>query len=113
MRIGTDAAQVAIVGGGLMGLATAWELTRRGVRPIVFERFERGHLHGASHGATRNFNNAYGLPLSILRLEADGAHADDFDYGVFEMGMNHAGELTELTRLAPPDIAGLSRRSRR
>ena len=62
MRIGTDAAQVAIVGGGLMGLATAWELTRRGVRPIVLERFERGHLHGASHGATRNFNNAYAAP---------------------------------------------------
>ena len=52
-----------------------------------------------------NFNNAYGLPLSILRMEADGAHADDFDYGVFEMGMNHAGELTDLARMAPPDVA--------
>jgi sarcosine oxidase len=42
-----------------MGLATAWELTRRGHRPVVFERFARGHHQGASHGATRNFNNAY------------------------------------------------------
>lgn len=43
-----------------MGLATAWQLTRRGGRPIVLERFARGHTRGASHGETRNFNNAYG-----------------------------------------------------
>jgi UDP-N-acetylmuramoyl-tripeptide--D-alanyl-D-alanine ligase len=51
-----------------------------------------------------NFNNAYGLPLSILQMESQGAKADDFDYGVFEMGMNHAGELTALTAFAPPDL---------
>ena len=56
----TEAVDVAVVGGGVMGLATAWELTRRGRRPVVLERFERGHHQGASHGATRNFNNAYG-----------------------------------------------------
>ncbi|MEW6130887.1 MAG: UDP-N-acetylmuramoyl-tripeptide--D-alanyl-D-alanine ligase [Acidobacteriota bacterium] len=50
-----------------------------------------------------NFNNAIGLPLSILKMESDGQHADDFDFGVFEMGMNHAGELAELTHIAPPD----------
>lgn len=54
-----DAVEVAVVGGGVMGLATAWELTRRGLRPVVLERFARGHREGASHGATRNFNNAY------------------------------------------------------
>lgn len=55
----TDAAELVVVGGGVMGLATAWELTRRGLRPVVLERFARGHHEGASHGATRNFNNAY------------------------------------------------------
>lgn len=54
-----DPADVVVVGGGVMGLATAWELTRRGIRPLVLERFARGHREGASHGATRNFNNAY------------------------------------------------------
>lgn len=54
-----DAVEVAVVGGGVMGLAAAWELARRGLRPVVFERFARGHREGASHGATRNFNNAY------------------------------------------------------
>ncbi|WAA67086.1 FAD-dependent oxidoreductase [Microbacterium oxydans] len=55
----TDVGDVVVVGGGVMGLATAWELVRRGLRPIVLERFARGHHEGASHGATRNFNNAY------------------------------------------------------
>lgn len=54
-----DAIEIAVIGGGVMGLAAAWELTRRGLRPVVFERFARGHHEGASHGATRNFNNAY------------------------------------------------------
>lgn len=51
--------RVAVVGGGVMGLATAWALVRRAARPVVLERFGRGHHEGASHGATRNFNNAY------------------------------------------------------
>jgi len=50
---------IVVVGGGIMGLSTAWALTRRGERPLVLERFARGHTRGASHGATRNFNNAY------------------------------------------------------
>jgi sarcosine oxidase len=56
----TEQTRVVVVGGGVMGLAAAWELTRRGERPIVLERFARGHRRGASHGETRNFNNAYG-----------------------------------------------------
>lgn len=51
-----------------------------------------------------NLNNAYGLPLSILKMESDGARASDFDFGVFEMGMNHLGEIAELTKIAPPDL---------
>lgn len=55
----TETVDIVVVGGGVMGLATARELTRRGRRPVVVERFARGHSEGASHGATRNFNNAY------------------------------------------------------
>lgn len=48
-----------VVGGGAMGLATAWQLATRGSRVLLLERYAPGHLRGASHGATRNLNNAY------------------------------------------------------
>jgi UDP-N-acetylmuramoyl-tripeptide--D-alanyl-D-alanine ligase len=46
-----------------------------------------------------NYNNHIGLPLTVLA----GSSADDF--GVFEMGMNHAGELAPLCQIARPDAA--------
>lgn len=48
-----------VVGGGAMGLATAWQLASRGSSVLLLERYSPGHLRGASHGATRNLNNAY------------------------------------------------------
>lgn len=50
---------VAVVGGGVMGLATAWALRRAGREPVVLEQFRVGHTHGSSHGATRIFRLAY------------------------------------------------------
>lgn len=48
-----------VVGAGAMGLATAAQLARRGLTVAVIEQFDLHHHLGASHGATRNFNNAY------------------------------------------------------
>ena len=70
----TEKVPFLVIGGGVMGLSAAWALTRRGERPVVLDRFERGHTRGASHGATRNFNNAYSDEhyLDLLALAREG-----------------------------------------
>ena len=46
-----------------------------------------------------SLNNHWGVPLSLARMPAAAA------YGVFEVGMNHAGEISPLSRLLRPHVA--------
>ncbi len=52
-------ADVAVVGAGVNGLATAHALSRAGHDVVVYEQFELGHTRGSSHGRTRIFRLAY------------------------------------------------------
>jgi sarcosine oxidase len=52
-------AEVAIVGAGVMGLATAWALARAGRSVVVCEQFEVGHVNGSSHGGSRIVRLSY------------------------------------------------------
>ncbi len=54
---------------------------------------------GKSYASKKSFNNHWGVPLSLSNLPPDA------DYGIFEMGMNHAGELEKLTAQVRPHIA--------
>jgi UDP-N-acetylmuramoyl-tripeptide--D-alanyl-D-alanine ligase len=54
---------------------------------------------GATHASAASYNNHWGVPLSLARCPADVAFA------VFEIGMNHAGEITPLTKLVRPHVA--------
>ncbi len=54
---------------------------------------------GATHASAASYNNHWGVPLTLARMPADAR------FGVFEMGMNHAGEIAPLTRMSRPHIA--------
>lgn len=51
------------------------------------------------HKTEGNFNNDIGVPLTLLRLEAQ------HEVCVVELGMDHAGEIDNLARLVEPDMA--------
>ena len=66
--------------------------TRRIIEEIFMTQFH-------THATQGNFNNEIGLPLTLLNLSF--AH----EWAIVEMGMNHAGEISRLSRIALPDIA--------
>ncbi len=54
---------------------------------------------GQVHVSEKSYNNQWGVPLSLARLPRD------VDYAVFEIGMNHPGEITPLAKLVRPHVA--------
>ncbi len=54
---------------------------------------------GKVHASAASFNNHWGVPLTLARMP------EDTDFGVFEVGMNHAGEIRELIKFVQPHIA--------
>ncbi len=54
---------------------------------------------GRTHAAVASYNNHWGVPLTLARLPQDAA------YGIFEIGMNHPGEIEPLTRMVRPHVA--------
>jgi len=54
---------------------------------------------GKAFASAASHNNHWGVPLSLARLPLDAR------FGVFEMGMNHAGEIRGLTALVAPEVA--------
>ncbi len=54
---------------------------------------------GLVHVSLKSHNNHWGVPLSLANMR------QDTNFGVFEAGMNHAGELKALTQLIRPHIA--------
>ncbi|MCW2976455.1 MAG: hypothetical protein JWM06_1736 [Actinomycetia bacterium] len=66
--------RVAIVGAGVMGCATAWALTARGVDVTVHEQFDLDHDRGSSHGRSRIVRLSYPDPRWV-RLARDAMNA--------------------------------------
>lgn len=57
---------------------------------------------GEIHYTQGNLNNHFGLPLTLCRMPKET------DYGIFEIGMSHAGEITSLVQLLNPHIAAIT-----
>jgi UDP-N-acetylmuramoyl-tripeptide--D-alanyl-D-alanine ligase len=71
---------------------------KTGVKEAIFAALDRGS-RGAAHRSVRSYNNHVGVPLSLARMPSRSR------YGVFEMGMNHAGEIARLTAHVRPHVA--------
>lgn len=71
---------------------------KTGTKEALFEALNRSS-RGKAHRSVKSYNNHVGVPLSLARMPADS------DYGVFEMGMNHSGELRDLSAIVRPHIA--------
>ena len=57
------------------------------------------HLAGQGHSSVKSYNNHIGVPLTLARMPRDTRRA------VFEVGMNHADEITPLVGMVRPDVA--------
>lgn len=58
---------------------------------------------GRAHASVKSFNNHWGAPLSLARMPRETERA------VFEIGMNHAGEIRPLAKLVRPHVALVTR----
>lgn len=71
---------------------------KTGTKEALYLSLSRAPARNA-HRSVKSYNNHVGVPLSLARMERA------VDFGVFEMGMNHAAELSALTRIVRPHIA--------
>lgn len=84
----SDAVRIAVTG----------SVGKTGVKEAIFACLDRAS-RGAAHRSVRSYNNHVGVPLSLARLPARAR------FGVFEMGMNHAGEIAPLADHVRPQVA--------
>lgn len=85
-RARTDARVVAVTG----------SVGKTGVKEALRHALARQGMTAASAGS---FNNQWGVPLSLARMPREAA------FGVFEIGMNHAGEISPLVKMVRPNVA--------
>ncbi|WP_404333780.1 UDP-N-acetylmuramoyl-tripeptide--D-alanyl-D-alanine ligase [Sphingomonas sp. MMS12-HWE2-04] len=71
---------------------------KTGTKEALFAALDRPEP-GTAHRSVKSYNNHTGVPLSLARMPRETR------FGVFEMGMNHEGELAQLTRLVRPHVA--------
>ena len=85
-RARTAARVIAVTGS--VGKTTTKEILRKALGTC-----------GTVHASDKSFNNHWGVPLTLARMP------QDCDFAVFEIGMNHPGEIRQLVKFVRPHIA--------
>ena len=84
--------------GSIKAVGVTGSVGKTGVKEALFAALDRSS-RGRAHRSVKSYNNHVGVPLSLARTPARAR------YGVYEMGMNHAGEIDALTRQVRPHVA--------
>ncbi|HEY8192012.1 MAG TPA: Mur ligase family protein, partial [Alphaproteobacteria bacterium] len=77
-------------------IAVTGSVGKTGVKEMLAQVFAG---QGQTHASKGSFNNHWGVPFSLASMHAGT------DYGIFEIGMNHAGEITPLSQMVLPHVA--------
>ncbi|MEM6585701.1 MAG: Mur ligase family protein, partial [Pseudomonadota bacterium] len=93
-----DLAQAARERSEAVRIGVTGSVGKTGVKEAIFNALDRASRGGA-HRSVRSYNNHVGVPLSLARLPARAR------FGVFEMGMNHEGEIAPLADHVRPNVA--------
>ena len=82
--------------GTAIRIAVTGSVGKTSVKEALAHMFSKA---GKPHKSLKSYNNHWGVPLTMARMPRDAK------YAIFEMGMNHAGELSDLSKLVQPEIA--------
>lgn len=86
MRLATTAMVIAVTG----------SVGKTGTKEMLRACLSR---QGKVHASEKSFNNHWGVPLTLANMPRDAG------YGVFEIGMNHKGEIAHLVPMVAPHVA--------
>lgn len=77
-------------------VAVTGSVGKTGTKEMLAAAFS---AQGQTHASIKSYNNHWGVPYSLSNMHAGS------DYGIFEVGMNHAHEITPLSQMIKPRIA--------
>ena len=91
-----DIAQAARERSDAIRIGVTGSVGKTSVKDALFTLFS---AFGQTHKSQKSFNNHLGAPITLASMP------QETEFGIFELGMNHAGELTDLSNLVKPNIA--------
>ena len=91
-----DLAEFSRARGGAKVIAVTGSVGKSSTKEMLAAAFD---VQGQTHAAQGSYNNYLGVPYTLASMHGGT------DYGIFEIGMNHPGEITPLTALVQPHIA--------